>query len=169
MSSEAAPHKDDYMKGHDYLNALFAGKYFILIVMVICMALTAIYSYSHIPKNTVSMVIKSGVYVGDGGAVTPVLKPQGFVNLINQGSFDGLIQRALRIDHPQPLRFKAVNPEDTDIIQVTYETGNAAQGLNVLRELITQLMNHYDKERVLKLESCCTICPGSCCKCPCSC
>lgn len=153
MNSDAAPNKHEYMKGRDYLNALFAGKYFILIVMVICMALTAIYSYSHIPKNKVFMVIKPGEYMGERGKITPFVKPEGLVSLINQGSFDGLIQRSLRIDPPKPIEFKAVNPDGTDIINVTYETGNASDGLKTLRELLTQLLNYYDKERAVKSQT----------------
>ncbi len=148
MDSGAGSNSSGYMKGSDYLKAVFAGKYFILSVVLICISLTAVYSYYRVPRSIVSVVIKPGFYIAEGGKAIPVLKPESIANLITEGAFNGLVQQSLNLNPQEPMKFDVVNPRDTDVIKVTYENSKTSDGLRVLKELVSQLSNYYEKERV---------------------
>ena len=141
------------MKGRDYIEAIFEGKYFIMVFICLFLAATAMYNYSFLPRNAVSVVLKSGSFVGGGGEITALVTPKGLSSSVNDGGFNGLIQQSLKLDMKQSVRFNAVNPPETDIVKITFETDNTTAGLGILHELVSQLSQYYDKEKKLKLHT----------------
>jgi hypothetical protein len=154
MNSDSNTNKYDYMKGHDYINALFVGKYFILAFVSMSVVLTGIYSYYYEPKATASVVVKPGLFIGSSGEITPVITPKGLSDIIDEGVFNSLIQKKLKTGSKRPIKLKAYNLRDTDAIKITYETDNtSSDGLKILNELVAQLSTYYEKERALKLQT----------------
>lgn len=153
MNSDSNTIKFDYMKGHDYMDALFVGKYFILAIVFLSMTITAIYSYYYEPRGTASVVVMPGLFVGSSGEVTPVISSNGLSGIINEGIFNGLIQQKLKIDSKKAIKFYAYNPQDTNTVKITCEADNASNGLKILNELVAQLSTYHEKESALKLHT----------------
>ena len=145
MTSDSNTNKYDYMQGRDYIDALFVGKYFILAIVFISVAITAIYSYSYVLRNTVSVVVKPGLFVWDG-TIIAVITPQGLSHIIDEGFLNGLIQQTLKTDSERPIKFNSYIPQDTGAVKITYETNNAYNGLKILNELVAQLLIYYEKK-----------------------
>lgn len=141
------------MKKVGYLKAIYDYKYLILALVLVSVTGTAIFGYRTIAPYEVSALVKPGLYIGDTGSLSPVVSAEVLDQVVSQGVLNATIEKSLGFSIKHPFEIKAVLPKGANVIKVSFETKEPAQGEAVISALLTQLSNYCTKEKAEKYDA----------------
>jgi len=141
------------MRMPDYWASLKSGRYFILAFFIFCCLCFTIYAFFMYEKSSVSVVLRSGSYIGETGAITPILKAEEIKEVVNTGVLNGLIAKKAKLEAEKISKLKAINPTGSEIVQVSLETEKESEGLIILHELVSQIQGYLEQRKTEKNKS----------------
>ena len=149
---------EDEIELMDYLKVLWKGKYLILVGTIACALVAGIVSFNMTKVYETKMVISPGILkIGDNGDRLYIDSLQNIQTMIDSGSFTGQIlegmEKPAEGDLPKDLSFKVTTPKGLNALQISYETSDKKQGLqilsdlgNLLREKFRTVVSYYQQE-----------------------
>ena len=149
---------EDEIELMDYLKVLWKWKYLILVGTIACALVAGIVSFNMTKVYETKMVISPGILkIGDNGDRLYIDSLQNIQTMIDSGSFTGQIlegmEKPAEGDLPKDLSFKVTTPKGLNALQISYETSDKKQGLqilsdlgNLLREKFRTVVSYYQQE-----------------------
>ena len=131
---------EDEIELMDYLKVLWKWKYLILLGTLACAVIAAIVSFNMTKIYEVKMVVSPGILkIGEDGKRLYIDSLQNIQTMIESGSFNGKILESIdkpaEGDLPEDLGFKVATPKGLNALNISYQTADKKQGLQILRDL----------------------------------
>ena len=148
-TSPQVPQYDEIQR-IDLLRVIWKWKYLILASTLVCALLAAIYSLNMPKIYRIDMTLQPDVIkTNDAGGKIYVDSANSIAALIKTGTFDNAILNHYKSSDSMilsaPFLFK-VKTDQTDIINVSYETPIIKEGIVILNQLAKALSDYYAEQ-----------------------
>ncbi len=149
---------DDEIELMDLLQVLWKWKYLILLGTFACAVVAAIVSFNMTKIYEVKMVVSPGILkIEENGKRLYIDSLQNIQTMIESGSFNEQILEGMdkpaEGDLPEDLEFKVVKPKGLNALNISYETADKKEGIqilsdlsNLLREKFKTVVSYYQQE-----------------------
>jgi len=139
---------EDEIELMDYLKVLWKWKYLILVGAFACALVAGIVSFNMTKIYETKMVIAPGILkIDESGKRLYIDSLQNIQTMIDSGSFTGQIlegmEKPVEGDLPKDLLFKVATPKGLNALQISYETAEKKQGLQILSDLGNLLQEKF--------------------------
>ena len=139
---------EDEIELMDYLKVLWKWKYLILLGTLTCAVIAAIVSFNLTKIYEVKMVVSPGILkIGEDGKRLYIDSLQNIQTMIESGSFNEQILKGMdkpaEGDLPGDLGFKVATPKGLNALNISYQTADRKQGLQILSALSDSLQEKF--------------------------
>jgi capsular polysaccharide biosynthesis protein len=137
---------EDEIELVDYLKVLWKWKYLILVGTLACALIAGVVSFNMTKIYEAKMVIAPGVLkITENGKRFYIDSLQNIQTMIESGSLTDQLLASMdkTVERPRDLVFKVAVPKDLNALQISYNTADRKQGLQILSKLGNLLHKHF--------------------------
>ncbi|EFK06509.1 chain length determinant protein [delta proteobacterium NaphS2] len=153
IQQENKPYEPDIYEDEihlmDLVDVIWKWKYLIVIGTLLCVGIGVFISFKMPRLYRITTVLEPGVvHLDRYGRVVRTCRGQELKNLLETNALNGRILKNLKSDGfsevPKQIHFEGIQPKNSDILEVRYETPNPEIGIQVLKELNKLLLKNYE-------------------------